>query len=668
MKFPWKTFLVMPDNAFFALRDALRTLRDVLPQLQAEVSGSVALPGPTAWREKLVRVVLPSLDFDLPVLLVAICGGGSTGKSTLFNTLAGKTLSCVGFKAGLTIRVLLAGHPAVLSGPGVAQALLHRLRETPLAWHDPGDTLVPGPPLYAVSESVPRNLLLLDTPDFDTGSEGRLLNRQRAEPILRTAEVILYVFTNTVYNNLSNTRFMADVVGGIGGRPVILVYRISRAASDAEVLEHCRIVAARLYGIENPKAPFPEQVIGIYRMPESDAVALGEALPRFIPLGEMTHGRELVSFLADLDVSRLKRQVFAADLQSIRRDAAAELADMHREAEGTALYRQALQQVMAQQALDALKTFPLHEAVGLATRLFLETSPAYVKVLRGTGRVVGAPLRAVQWLGHALSRWTGASQPPGPAPDPEAALSQDLLLAANVLRNRLMDDRLIVRVARKDPLFSAVERARWSAASADAPIVEASGEGTFNLHIHVPPIVRQQEEALLAQNWGAIAQELRAVAHTLLGLPSDIEEELKALVVEFRAQMGWRERLHETFFASLSALPSLLGVTYTLLTADPFGGTGIWIKLHSLFGINDLWALVSIPASAGLSEQERKQLEQTITPVFRLWLERRMAAVVEVYARTVCRPVLDALHRTPTPDDPRFAAIVQALDTLEEMP
>ncbi|MHB1356054.1 MAG: hypothetical protein ACYCZF_08785 [Anaerolineae bacterium] len=654
------------DASFFALRDALRTLRDTLPQLGSEVLGSDAPAALVVWREKLARVVLPALDFDLPVLLVAICGGGSTGKSTLFNTLAGKVLSRVGFKAGLTTRVLLAGNPSVLSGPGVAQALLFRMRETPVPWHDADQTLVVGPPLYAVSESIPRNLLLLDTPDFDTGSEGRLLNRERAEPILRTAEIILYIFTNTVYNNLSNTRFMADLVGGIGGRPVILVYRISRAASDDEVLEHCRVVAHKLYPGEPDASGFPGQVIGLYRMPESDAVALGEATPRILPLGEMTRGRDLPRLLADLDVARLKRQIFAADLSSIRRDAAAELAGVHRAAEGVALYRQALQQVMAQQALEALKTFPVHEAVSLATRIFLETSPTLIRVLRGTGRVVGAPFKAVQSLGKALVRWAGPREKAGAVLDPEALLSQDMLLSANGLRNRLMDDHLIVRVTRQDPLFAAAERARANMPAPDAPVIEPTGEGTLNLHLLVPAVARQQEATLLVQDWEATTQEFRRVSHLLLGLPTDIEEELRALVIQFRAQMSWQGRLRETLFASLSALPSVVGITYTLLTANPVSGTGIWIQLQSVFGINDLWALVSIPASAGLSDQERKLLEQTITPVFRLWLERRMASVVEVYARTVCLPVLEALSRTPAPDDPRFVLVNKALDTLGE--
>ena len=128
--------------------------------------------------------------------------------------------------------------------------------------------------------------------------------------------------------------------------------------------------------------------------------------------------------------------------------------------------------------------------------------------------------------------------------------------------------------------------------------------------------------------------------------------------------MNWRQRLRETFFASLSALPPLLGVTYTLLTVNPVVGSGIWIQLESIFGLNDLWALVSIPASAGLGEQERKQLEQMMTPVFKLWLKQRVSAIIEVYKHTICWPIWQALETVPSLNDPRFAQVQKALDSL----
>ena len=647
------------QDSFFAMRDALRQLRDSLPQLNPP--GVTAEP---AWRARLVRNVLPALDFDLPVLLVALCGGGSTGKSTLFNMLAGRPLAAVGFKAGLTARVTLAGHPQVLSSPAVAEGLLHRLRERPVPWRSPEDAVRPGPPLYAQAEHLSRNLLLIDTPDFDTDLDGELVHRGQAEPVLRTAEVLVYLFTNTVYNNLSNTQFMADVVGGIGGRPTVLIYRISRAASDAEALSHCRVVAGKLFGYKG--TGLPEQVIGVYRMHESDAVAEGDAQPKLLPLTENVRRRSLNELLSSLDVTRIKRHVFAADLQAIHAGASADLAVARQRSQQAGLYRQALNHMTAQRALDALRAFPANEAVALATRVLLETSPGYVKVLRGTGRVVSAPLRGAQALARRIGELTGVVDKPAPPPDLSSSLSQDLLLAANALRNSLMDDALIVPVGRNDALLDQVRAVLRGNPAQPVPLIEALDKGTYNLHIPAPDSVRQREPEMLSQDWQGTARTLEEIAEGLVGLPADIERELKGSVREFRKSMGLMQRVREAFFASLSALPSLLGVTYVLMTANPVSGAGLWIQLESLFGVNDLWALVSIPASAGLSEQERHQLEQMIAPVFRLWLQRRSAAIVEALGRTVCRPVLAALDEVPDADDPRFAELDRALITLQE--
>ncbi|HUS80356.1 MAG TPA: GTPase domain-containing protein [Armatimonadota bacterium] len=651
----------MSQQPYSALRDNLRTLRDVLPDL---ADGAGALPTATArdWLERLRRTVLPAIDYELPMLLVGICGGGSTGKSTLLNALTGRPLASVGFRAGLTTRVLLVGHPAVLSGAGVAESLLHRLGETPVPWRSPDDTVTPGPPLYATSEAVPRTLLYIDTPDFDTGDLDRLINRERAEPILRTAEVIVYVFTNTVYNNLSNTRFMAEMVGGIGGRPIVLVYRISRTASDAEVLEHCLSVARRLYAPADG-ADWPDAVVGIYRMHESDAVALGEREPTLIPIGVITRGRPLESLLADLDVTAIKRHAFAGDLAVIHQGAQAEFASVWWAAREAALYRRALQQAMTEHALQALTAFPAQEAVSLAVRLFLDTSPAYVRVLRGTGRVVGAPLRAVQALSRRIAEWSGAAEPRAAAPDLHAELTQSLLEAANNLRNRLMDDPLILRVSAEDDLMREVRTA--SRAGATLPAVEAVGPGVVNLHFAVPQAVRRGEEALRNQDWPAIRRTLQEAVPELAGLPEGITQDLRTTVRAFRGGMSVGQRLRELFFASLTALPPIVGVTYTLLTANPVAGAGLWIQVESLFGLNDLWALLSIPASLGLSEEERRQLEGMIAPVFRLWLERRAALVADLFARTICWPTLNSLDGIPAENDPRLTRVDSALQALE---
>ena len=83
---------------------------------QRQVRGSVEL---------LERKVIPLLNHECP-LLVAVTGGGSVGKSTLFNMLAGGKFSGVKSRAGYTKRTLAAIHPSV-AGSEDRMALLFEL-------------------------------------------------------------------------------------------------------------------------------------------------------------------------------------------------------------------------------------------------------------------------------------------------------------------------------------------------------------------------------------------------------------------------------------------------------------------------------------------------------------------------------------------------------------
>ncbi len=644
-----------------ALRDQLRTLRDALPPLLREAAGE---PPAGTWLATLEHNVLPALDFELPVLLVAVCGGGSTGKSTLVNALAGRRVSQVAFRAGLTKRVLLVGHPAVLDGPEVAARLLHRLGAHPVPWTRAEDTAEAGPPLYATSSQLSPNLLLIDTPDFDTGEGGRLVNRELAEPILRTAEVMIYVFTNAVYNNQSNTAFMAEVVGGIGGRPTVLVYRVSRVATDAEVLEHCQVVARRLYGGRQIDG-FPPEVIGVYRVHESDRVARGDAPPELLPISQVTAGRTLPTLLGELDVAEIKRHVFSADLRVIRSEADRDYRRAQTAASQAALYRDVLTQAMREDSLKALRAFPASEALALTARLFVETSPPLVRALRQTGVLVGAPFRGLRTAAQKVAVWLGARDEPPPPEDLHQQVEHDLLMAANAVRNRLLEEPLVIQVRADDPLLARARELGDAPDTAQAPIVEAISRGVFALQVPTPPVARQRQGEVLAADWATITQQLSQAAFDLVSLPAGIDRDLREKVVAFRQAMGWDQRLRETLFASLSALPPILGVTYALLTADPVSAASLEIKLSSILGFNDLWALVSIPASAGLTEQDRRQLEAMLKPVFEIWLEQRVGQVVQLFEDTICRPTLEALKAVPHPDDERFAAVARALDGIE---
>ena len=176
----------------------------------------------------------------------------------------------------------------------------------------------------------------------------------------------------------------------------------------------------------------------------------------------------------------------------------------------------------------------------------------------------------------------------------------------------------------------------------------------------------EQREAARSLDWVATRQILAEASHELVGLPLGIARELELAVKQFRREMKWHQRVGETLIAGLSAVPPILGVTYALLTVNPVAGGGLWIRLGSILGTNDLWALVSIPASAGLGEQDRRQLERMISPVFKLWLERRSQAITSILADTVCQPIWRALDRIPLSGDPRFGDVEVALAGLVE--
>ena len=231
------------------------------------------------------------------------------------------------------------------------------------------------------------------------------------------------------------------------------------------------------------------------------------------------------------------------------------------------------------------------------------------------------------------------------------------------LRNQLLEGDLIVPVAEGDDLVCAAQTAAQTQDRVTARIEEL-GRGLYHVHVPAPRAVQARVDELVDQDWDHARSTLEEAALDLAGLPHDIQQELQASVSRFRAGMSWTRRLREALFASLTALPPVVGVTYALLTANPALGTGIWIELEGLFGLNDLWALVAIPASAGLTEQDRRQLELMIAPVFRAWLSRRTAAICDIYREVVFAPISEALASMPGTDDPRLTTLSEAIARL----
>ena len=196
-------------------KQPLLRLRELLPRL-VDLIRTADQDSTEQWRN-LDAKLLPLIDKRLP-LMVAVCGGANSGKSTLFNSILKLHLSAVRGDAGSTRRVLAAIHPDVLGQKNFMENLFEPFGLIPRPLEDSTALLEPGPPLYVSHPEVPPDQIWMDTPDFDTGSDDRYLNRHIAREVLEACNVLIYIVTNTTYNNLENTRFMRQILTETGMR------------------------------------------------------------------------------------------------------------------------------------------------------------------------------------------------------------------------------------------------------------------------------------------------------------------------------------------------------------------------------------------------------------------------------------------------------------------
>ncbi|MBF5046086.1 hypothetical protein FGE12_26970 [Aggregicoccus sp. 17bor-14] len=206
------------------LRAALEAARDALPEPDA-------LPDPAAadaarrLAERLRRDLLPRLgSSEAPLLLVAIAGPNNVGKSTLFNALVGASLSPARPEGGLTKQCLAAAHPDTWTG-ALKDFLTRRYDVVPVLEGQVAPVDQAGPPgrlFLVLSEAVPRGLLVMDTPDFDSVYRD---NRERAEALLVTVDVLVFVVSRQTYQNAALVDFLRAGVGH--GRPYVVVYNES---------------------------------------------------------------------------------------------------------------------------------------------------------------------------------------------------------------------------------------------------------------------------------------------------------------------------------------------------------------------------------------------------------------------------------------------------------
>jgi hypothetical protein len=626
------------ESAFYK---ALKDLKEGIPRL-VELLKFGDAPDIASWSNIVEAKLIPRFSSDFPVI-AAICGGGSSGKSSLFNALAGERLAPTGGRAGMNRRVLFSIPAALVEQNRMVSDLAEPFKSDLQPLKDSTELLTPGNPLYVINRTGPQDLVLLDTPDFDTGARGAYINREVTRMALEASDIFIYVFTNSNYYNRDNTDFMSKMLTSIGTRKCFLIYRVYPSFSDQEVLDHAATVAAGIYGDRVEK-----NLLGVYRADEDNRVAAAE---QFMKLQAVPRdGLEFISALGSIDAPKLHLELHASILADALKKAEKLLGDAQFCLDGLGLYFDALQTVQSQYVHEALKHFPMERVMKRFAKIWTKTDPAHIKFMRKTGNVIEFPLKvlfgAAGWARNRLLSVGSATSGEG---DFKNELEEDLVTAVTALHAQTIGPQVSAAGSLNDPvvkrMLQAVDRIRAQKGGVEArnPRIETTDRNQV-LHIFVDthPAVFVEQERLRDQDFRAMLQSILSHRQELVDIPADMLADLKKLADRFRSQMRIWDKIGQTFWAALNVLPTTAAVTYVLSTGDPVGAAGIKIKLTGLFGAKDLYALVAIPVTTRLKKADQQQLKTMLEPVARTWFDHKLKKVQRLFEKTITGGMLRA--------------------------
>lgn len=571
----------------------------------------------------LKHKVIPLLRHECP-LLVAVTGGHNAGKSTLFNFLAGGRHSGVSSHGGYTRRTLAAIHPSVARDKARMELLfdLFKKNALPVPIKTPDEMLEPGAPLYVESPRIPEQISVLDTPDFDTGDKDEFANRDAAEEILASSDVLVYLFTNQTYNNKANTDFVRKAISGIGRRKVVLVYRCSAAYPDEEVEEHVDTVLRNLF----PDSGDPRQeALGLYRMDESDAVVKGEADPTIRPLGE---GTDMVGLITGLDVVEMRRESLLSQCESIKEKmkGVIETADARRWE--LVAYRDSVRTMVSYAVLDGLKNFPQGPLMEKFVAYWRASQPALVRAAHWTGRKLS------QMTGWVRGKFKGDDRAERPltAEEYRKRIQEDFKDSISKLLSKLSQPALSVEVSSVSEETKELCDALRNLVSRHVKDYGFSPFGKEKAECSVPkpsllkPTLDNEIRAITSQN----KDEWVGEAVRIASLDTDLLKDIQALVDDTRNKLSFWEKSKESLWAAVATLPPIVAVTWTVCTSDPVVGTGVVAHLSALFGLGDLWATLAIPASLGLDAANKHFLKKGLEGLYEKWFDRKREPILKL--------------------------------------
>jgi hypothetical protein len=644
-----------------AFYDALNHLKDNIPGLAKSLKfGDGA--DIASWINIVEAKLIPRFSSDFPIV-AAICGGGSSGKSTLFNALSGERFAPIGGRAGMNRRVLFSVPATLVEQNRVVADLVEPFKSDLQPLKDSNELTTPGNPLYVINRSGPKDLVLLDTPDFDTGARGEYANRDVTRMALEASDIFIYIFTNSNYNNRDNTDFMSRMLTGIGKRKCFLIYRVYPSFSDQEVREHAMTVAGGIYGDDAE-----DNLLGIYRADEDNRVAAAEQAIRLQPVP--AKGPEFISALASIDAPGLRLELHGSILTDVLKKAERFLGNAARSLDELRLYLDAFQTVQSQYVHEALKHFPMDRVMKRFAKIWAKTDPAHIKFMRKTGSVIGFPLKVlIGATGWAKDQVTSNKAVPVDSGSFQKKMEEDLVTAVTSLHAQAIGPQITVSGSLNDPVVKRMSdlvdhlRVQRGNGAVQNPRVESADQDqVLRFFVDTHPAVLSEQAHLRDQDFRSILQSILSQKEELVDIPQDMVADLKDLAEHFRSKMGVWAKISETFWASLNVLPAAAAVTYVLSTGDPVGAAGIKVKLTGLFGAKDLYALVAIPVTTQLKKADQQQLETMLGPIAGAWFNHKLKKVQQLFEQSITAGTIRTANATIERTTARIDEIKNSID------
>ena len=230
-------------------------------------SCGVPAPEHENWYALLKHKLVPQLT-GKPFLLVAIMGGTNTGKSLIFNHLAGESFSAVDHRASGTKHPVCLVPKTVGTVPYCTILARHFDTFQCVTWTNAKQPLELTDENYLYwfeGANVPEKLFLLDTPDFDADREA---NWDRAKSIRHVADVVIAVLTEQKYNDATVRRFFREAAEA--GKPIIVLFNMIDPDGDAQHLsrwleQFCRETGTQ--PIDVLAAPFNRDCVETLMLP-----------------------------------------------------------------------------------------------------------------------------------------------------------------------------------------------------------------------------------------------------------------------------------------------------------------------------------------------------------------------------------------------------------------